>query len=103
MVKWTPKSEADLDQISEHIAQNFNVGLAIETVNKIIDQVEIVLSRNPLAGSVLETNPLFSKLVVEGNSVYYCENPKDHELYVVYMQARNTNLKSNRFTDEEIA
>jgi plasmid stabilization system protein ParE len=100
MVKWTPKSEEDLDKIREHIAENFNVDLAIETVKENIDQVELVLSKNPLAGSLLESNPFFSKLVVQGNSVYYCENPKDHDLYIVYIQARSTDLKSQRLTFE---
>jgi plasmid stabilization system protein ParE len=103
MVKWTPKSEEDLDLIREHIAHNFNVDLAISTVDEIIDEVEFILSSNPLAGAILETNPLFSKLVVQGNSIYYCENPKDHDLYIVYVQARNTYLKNQRLTDEEIA
>jgi len=103
MVKWTPKSEEDLDHIREHIAENFNVDLAIEAVNEIIDEVERILSKNPLAGSILESNPLFSKLVVQGNSIYYCENPKDHDLYIVYVQARNTDLQNQRLTDEEIA
>ena len=102
MVKWTPKSEEDLDHIREHIANNFNVELAIETVNEIIDQVEFILSKNPLAGALLESNPLFSKLVVQGNSVYYCENPKDHDLYIVYVHARNTDMKDQRLTDEGI-
>jgi plasmid stabilization system protein ParE len=102
MVKWTPKSEEDLDHIREHIAENFNVDLAIETVNEIIEDVERILSKNPLAGALLESNPLFSKLVVQGNSVYYCENPKDHDLYIVYVQARSTDLKSQRLTSEEI-
>ena len=102
MVKWTPKSEEDLDQIREHIAHNFNVDLAISTIDEIIDEVEFILSRNPLAGTILETNPLFSKLVVQGNSIYYCENPKDHDLYIVYVQARNTDLKNKRLTDREI-
>ncbi len=102
MVKWTPKSEEDLDHIREHIAENFNVDLAIETVNEIIDQVEFILSKNPLAGVLLESNPLFSKLVVQGNSIYYCENPKDHDLYIVYVQARSTDLQGKRLTDEEI-
>ena len=103
MVKWTPKSEKDLDHIREHIAKNFNVDLAIQTVIEIIDEVDLVLSKNPLAGAILETNPLFSKLVVRGNSIYYCENPKDHDLYIVYVQPRNTDLKNHRLTDEEIA
>src|SRR5690606_21036915 len=98
MVKWTPKSEEDLDQIREHIAHNFTVDLAIRTVDEIVDEVELVLSTNPLAGYVLETNPLFSKLVVQGNSIYYCENPKDHDLYIVYVQARSTDLQNQRLT-----
>ncbi len=85
MVKWTSKSEEDLDQIREHAAKNFNVDLEIQTVNEIIDEVERILSNNPLAGSLLESHLLFSKLVVQGNSVYYCENPKDHVLYIVYI------------------
>jgi len=97
MVKWTSKSEEDLDQIREHIAKNFDVELAIETVNELIDQVESILFTNPLAGPLLESNPLFSKLVIKGNSIYYCENPKDKHLYVVYVQGRNTSLKDERF------
>jgi plasmid stabilization system protein ParE len=103
MVKWTPKSEEDLDQIREHIAQNFNVDLAISTVDEIIDEVEFILSRNQLAGTILETNPLFSKLVVQGNSIYYCENPKDRDLYIVYVQARNSDLKNQRLTLKDIS
>jgi plasmid stabilization system protein ParE len=103
MVKWTPKSEDDLDQIREHIAHNFNVDLAITIVDEIIDEVDFILSKNPLAGTILESNPLFSKLVVQGNSIYYCENPKDHHLYIVYVQARNTDLQNQRLTDEGIA
>ncbi len=102
MVKWTPKSEQDLDSIREHIAENFNVDLAIETVNEIIDQVESMLSQNPLAGAILESNLFFSKLVILGNSVFYCENPKDRHLYVVYVQARNTDLQTGRLTKNEI-
>jgi plasmid stabilization system protein ParE len=97
MVKWTPKSEEDLDHIREHIAKNFNVDLAIETVNDIIAQTESILSSNPLAGSVLESNPLFSKLVIQGNSIFYCENPKDKNLYIVYVQGRNMKLSEERF------
>lgn len=103
MVKWTPKSEDDLDQIPEHVAHNFNVDLAITIVDEIIDEVDFILSKNPLAGTILESNPLFSKLVVQGNSIYYCENPKDHDLYIVYVQARNTDLQNQRLTDEGIA
>jgi plasmid stabilization system protein ParE len=103
MVKWAPKSEEDLDHIRQHVAENFNVDLAIETVNEIIDQVEFILSKNPLAGALLESNPLFSKLVVHDNSVYYCENPKDHDLYIVYVQARSTDLKGQRLKVEEIS
>jgi plasmid stabilization system protein ParE len=102
MVKWTAKSEEDLDQIRDHIAQHFNVDLAIKTVNKIIDEVEFILSKNPLAGSVLETNPLFSKLIIQGNSIYYCENPKNRDLYIVYIQARNTDLQNQRLKLKDI-
>ena len=103
MVKWTPKSEDDLDEISNHIAENFNVELAIQTVNSIIDYVENILTKNPLAGAILESNPFFFKLVHEGNSIFYCENPKDHDLYVVYVQPRGTLLKFPRISNQEIA
>lgn len=103
MVKWTPKSEEDLDEIRDHIAKNFNVDLAIQTVNEIVDHVEKILSHNPLAGSILESNPFFSKLVYEGNSIFYCENPKSHDLYIVYVQPRATFLKDERLNKKEIA
>ena len=103
MVKWTPKAESDLDHIREQIAKNFNVDLAIETLNKLIDFVEDTLSSNPLAGHLLESNPLFSKLVYEGNSIFYCENPKDKNIYIIYVQARGTSIKKRRFTQKEVA
>jgi len=103
MVKWTPKSEDDLDEIREHIAKNFNVDLAISTVDAIIDYVESILNQNPLAGLILESNPFFSKLVYDGNSIYYCENQKDKNLYVVYVQPRNTRFKMNRLNNQETA
>ena len=48
MLKWTPKSEIDLDQIRGHIAKNFNGALAIKTVNQLVDYTESLLSSNPL-------------------------------------------------------
>jgi plasmid stabilization system protein ParE len=102
MVKWTSKSEEDLDDIREHIAKNFNVDLAIFTIDQLIEQTENILSQNPLAGTLLESSPLFSKIVIEGNSIFYCENPKDHHLYIVYVRARNTRFKLGRLTVEDI-
>ena len=103
MVKWTPKSEADLDDIRDHIAKNFNVDLAIKTADEIVDYVEEVLSNNPLAGSLFESNPLFSKLVYEGNSIYYCENPSDHHIYIVYVQPRSSEFQKKRLSKKEVA
>lgn len=103
MVKWTPKSETDLEEIAEHISENFNSNLAVEIIYKIIDFVEITLSKNPLAGSIFEENLLFSKLVFEGNSIFYCENPIDKNLYIVYVQGRNTRFRPERMVDEEVA
>jgi plasmid stabilization system protein ParE len=103
MLKWTPKSEGDLNEIREYIAKNFNVDLAIKIVNNIVDYAESILSRNPLAGSVLESNPLFFKLSYEGNSIYYCENPKDKHLYVVYVQPRKTDFKQDRINQKDVA
>jgi plasmid stabilization system protein ParE len=100
MLKWTQKSEDDLDEIRDHIAKNFNVELAIQTVNEIIDYVEGLLARNPLAGAILESNPFFFKLVYEGNSIFYCENPKDRDLYIVYVRPRGTAFKINRLNDK---
>ena len=72
MVKWTPQSENDLEEITEYIAKNFNVDLAIRLINELVDYVESLLSQNPLAGSILESNPLFSKIVFKGNTIFYC-------------------------------
>ena len=103
MVKWTPKSEDDLDEITQHVAKNFNIELAINTVVKIVDYVESTLTQNPLAGLILESNPFFSKLIFEGNSIYYCENPKDKNLYIVYVQPRHSLFKINRLNNQKIA
>ncbi|OFZ63977.1 MAG: hypothetical protein A2577_12815 [Bdellovibrionales bacterium RIFOXYD1_FULL_36_51] len=103
MLKWTPKSEIDLDQIREHIAIQFDVDLAIEIINNLIDHVETLLSSNPLAGHIVESNPLFSKLVFDGNSIYYCENPKDKHLYIVYVRARGTDFQDDRLNTQEVA
>jgi len=103
MLKWTPKSVLDLDQMSEHIAKNFNVDLAIQQVSDLIDYVERTLSSTPLAGKILESNPLFSKLVNRGNSIFYCENPKDKNLYIVYVRPRGTEVRKDRIGKDEIA
>ena len=98
-VKWTPKAEQDLDEIREHIARYFNVDLAIEVVDDLIDTVEWMLSDNPLSGTLLESNPFFSKIVYKGNAIFYCENPEDKDLYIVYVQPRKSNYKSRRLND----
>jgi plasmid stabilization system protein ParE len=103
MVKWTPKSEQDLGEILEHISLNFTVDLAITTIGEIIDHVEATLTKNPLAGSILESNPLFYKLIYKGNTIYYCENPKDKNIYIVYVQPRKTDIRLDRITDSEVA
>ena len=103
MVKWTPKSELDLDEIREYIAKNFNVDLAITTANDLIAYTEDLLSSNQLAGSIVEKNPFFSKLVFKGNSIFYCENPIDKNIYIVYVQARGTSEKKVRLSREEVA
>ncbi|MGB0454292.1 MAG: type II toxin-antitoxin system RelE/ParE family toxin [Bacteriovoracaceae bacterium] len=103
MLKWTPKSQDDLEKMMEYIAENFNINLAIDTVNDLIDYTENLLSSNPLAGSILESNPLFSKLIYKGNSIYYCENPKDKNLYVVYVQLRTTDFDRKRVNSDEVA
>lgn len=103
MIKWTPKSELDLDEIREYIAKDFNSTLAIKIVNDLIDFVESTLEQNPLAGAIVESNPLFSHLVFEGNLIFYCENPRDRHLYIVYVQPRKMRLKKNRISSKEIA
>lgn len=102
MLKWTPKSENDLDYIREHIAKNFNVDLAIQTVNDLVNYAEDILSSNPLMGTILESNPLFSKLIFKGNSIFYCENPKDKDLYVVYIRPRGTDFLKERVNNNEV-
>ena len=103
MVKWTPKSETDLDEILDHIAKNFDVNLAIKTIHEIIDFVETTLSNNPLAGAVVKNNPLFFKLIFLGNTIYYCDNAKDKNLYIVYVQPCKTVLKLDRLNNDEVA
>lgn len=103
MLEWTSKSEDDLDEIREYIAKNFNVDLAISSVNELINYAESLLSKNPLAGSVLASNPLFSQIVFKGNSIYYCENPKNKNLYVVYVHARRTKILKERINNKEVA
>ena len=96
MVKWTPKAEQDLDSIREHICQHFDVELAIATVDELVDRIALLLANNPLAGSIVESNPLFSKLSYKGNSVFYCENPLDRHIYIVYVQGRGSLFKAKR-------
>lgn len=103
MVKWTPKSEQDLDEILEYITTNFDIDLAIKCANEIIDFVEKTLSHNHLAGAIVESNPLFYRLNFEGNSIYYCENSRDKNLYIVYVRPRSTDLKIDRINNEDVA
>jgi plasmid stabilization system protein ParE len=103
MVKWTPKSESDLEEILEHISVNFTIDLAIEVVEEIINYTETTLTLNPLAGAIFEANPIFYKIILKGNTIYYCENSKDKYLYIVYVHARQTDLKLNRLNQNEVA
>lgn len=102
MVKWTPKSESDLDEIREYIAENFNLDLAIQIVDDLVDHTDNLLTYNPLSGSILYSNPLFSKIIFEGNSIFYCENPKDKNVYIIYVQPRGTNFKDERLNKHEL-
>lgn len=103
MVKWTSKSESDLVEMMGYIAENLNLDLATEIIYGLVDYIENILSKNPLAGKLLESNPLFSKLVYQGNSIYYCENPNDKYLYVVYVQGSQMRFKPDRLSEDELA
>lgn len=96
MIKWTPKAESDLENIFEHIAQNFTIDLALSATLEIVNFIESTLSENSLAGSILKSNPLFFKLLFKGNSIYYCENPKDKNIYIVYVQVRKSDYQPSR-------
>ena len=95
MVKWTPKSENDLDEIRDYIAENFSFDLAIEIIDNLVDTTEKILTNNPLSGFILNSNPLFSKITFKGNSIFYCENPKDKDIYIIYVQPRGTDFNLN--------
>lgn len=103
MLHWTPKSFLDLREIRRYIESKFSRELAFTKVDEIIDFTETTLNKNPLAGKILESNPLFSVLVYEGNSIFYCEHPQSKELYVVYVQPRRTRLDHERLTTDEVA
>lgn len=102
MLKWTPKAIEDLELIIDHISSNFSSELAFKTIDELVQYVERTIGSNPLVGHLLESNPLFSKLVCEGNSIYYCENPIDRNYYIVYVQPRGTNLKKMRLKTDEV-
>ena len=92
MVKWTPKSEDDLNELRDYIAKNFDVELAI-------DYTEDILTNNPLAGKLLDENPLFSKISFKGNVIYYCEHPVKHDIYIIYVQCRGMQFKKKIFLE----
>jgi len=102
MVKWTPKSEDDLEEILTHVSNNFTTDLTLTVVEEIINFTELTLSSNPLAGAIFESNPIFSKLNHEGNTIFYCENPKDRNIYIIYVQPRKTDLKLERLNKNEV-
>jgi len=99
MVKWTPKAESDLDAFREHVADNFDVETAIRISNELIDYTENLLSQHPLAGKIVEANPLFSSIFFRGNVIYYCENPEDKDIYIIYVQFRKTEFQEDRLEE----
>lgn len=103
MIKWTPKSQNDLEEMMSYIGENFSLDLATEFIYGLVDYTESLLSKNPLAGKLLESNPLFSKLIYKENSIYYCENPNDRCLYIVYVQARKMKFNPGRLNEDEVA
>ena len=102
MIKWTVEAEKDLDLIRNHLAKNFSADLAIDVVNELVIFVDQVLLENPLIGVLVEDNLLFSKLVYKGNAVYYCENPKDKNLYIVHVRPRHTDLNPERLNLKDL-
>ena len=99
MVKWTPKSEDDLDELRDYIAKNFDVELAIKIANSLIDYTEETLTKNPLSGKLLDENPLFSKIIYKGNVIYYCEHPAKHDIYIIYVQCRGMKFDRERLLE----
>ena len=102
MIKWTPKVNQDLHRIAHHISDNYDSELAYQKIEDLIIKVKSILTQNRLAGKLVTSNPLFSKLVLNENSIYYCENPKDRFIYIVYVQARGMNFKSERLNLKDI-
>jgi hypothetical protein len=41
--------------------------------------------------------------VFEGNSIYYCENPNDKNIFIVYVRAKGTIVKDDRLNNKEAA
>jgi len=103
MVKWTPKAESDLDELREYIAENFDFEAAIRISDELIDYTENLLSQYPLAGKIFESNPLFSSIVYQGNVIYYCENPEDKDIYIIYVKFRKQQFSEDRLNyDQEV-
>ncbi|MCP4911603.1 MAG: type II toxin-antitoxin system RelE/ParE family toxin [Oligoflexia bacterium] len=95
-IKWTPKSEEDLQEIFNHVEKSFDSKKAKEVIINLINFTESTLRSNPLAGRILESNPMFSYLVFEGNLIFYCEHPISRDIYIIYVQPRRTEIKDKR-------
>lgn len=73
---WSFEAKRNLEQIFDHILENFSFELAEEKIEMILSEVES-LSPFPRKGKISQHFNEMRELVVDGNVVYYRNNESD--------------------------
>ena len=89
-VIWSFEAKRNLELIFEHIAKNFSFELAVEKIDLIMNEVEL-LSTFPRKGKISINFNEMRELVVEGNTIYYRNN--ETNIVIASVRPRRTKGK----------
>jgi len=91
-VVWSDQAKRDLERIFDHVAENFTVDLAEETIDRMIAEVGS-LSDFPRKGAISILFHEMRELIVLGNTVYYRNNESD--IVIASIRPRRTRREKN--------
>lgn len=92
MVIWSDKALSDLFELSSVVEKNFSSEIADRVVDDLVAYIENQLNENKELGRSFDLNPYYRYLVFKGNKVFYTPYESENDVYVVHVNARNSEL-----------
>ena len=89
-IKWSPSSIDRLEEIGKFIAKD-SPAHAVSFVDTLLESVER-LKEFPLSGALVQENPAFRQIVVQGYRIIYRQREKSIEIVTVISPGFNQKL-----------